>query len=73
MTALAASPLRPGEIYVGTAQSGIYRSLYASGAFQDFAVGLEASERRIYCLKISALGDRLYAGTLGGLAVRALQ
>lgn len=73
ITALALSSTRPGEIYAGTAENGVYRSLDGGISFQAFDDGLEASENKVFCLLVSSQGDRLYAGTLGGLAVRALE
>ncbi len=72
ITALAVSSARPGEIYAGTTENGIFRSLDGGGVFDLFASGLESSEQKVFCLLISSRGDRLYAGTLGGLAVRKL-
>ena len=72
ITALACSPHRTGELYMGLIDNGILHSSDSGATFFTFDAGLESSERRIFHLMISALGDRLYAGTLGGLAVRRL-
>ncbi|MCU7917918.1 MAG: hypothetical protein KZQ95_06105 [Candidatus Thiodiazotropha sp. (ex Epidulcina cf. delphinae)] len=69
---LEADLLRPGEIYAGSDGNGIFRSSDNGSTWFPFAEGLESSERVIFDLEMSAAGDRIYAGTLGGLAVRAL-
>jgi len=73
ITAVAVSELRPGEIYLGTESDGVIRSLNDGVTFQTYDKGLESSELEVFCLLISSQGDRLYAGTLGGLAVRQLE
>lgn len=69
---LEASPARPGEVYAGTDGDGIWRSRDAGATWERFDDGLDSSEQTIFDLELSAPGDRLYAGTLGGLAVRRL-
>lgn len=69
---LEAAPARPGEIYAGTGGDGIWRSGDDGATWQRFDSGLESSQRVVFDLDLSACGDRLYAGTLGGLGVRKL-
>jgi hypothetical protein len=74
---MAASPLRPNEVYVATdynggPAAGIWRTTDAGVSWHDFSAGLESSETVVFDLEMSKLGDRLYAGTLGGLAMRKL-
>jgi len=69
---LASSDLWPGEFYAGSWGSGIWRSLDGGVSWSPFDEGLESSEASVFDLEVSACGDRLYAGTLGGMAVREL-
>lgn len=72
ITDLAASELWPGEFYAGSWGAGIWRSLDGGATWSPFDEGLESSESSVFDLEVSACGDRLYAGTLGGMAVREL-
>jgi hypothetical protein len=77
ITDLATSPLRPGEIYaamggISRKNLGIWRSLDGGDTWTNYSEGLESSELVVFDLEISRLGDRLYAGTLGGMAIRPL-
>jgi hypothetical protein len=66
---LEAGGARPGEVFAGTNGNGVWRSTDSGANWEHFDTGLESSERIIFDLELSSCGDRIYAGTLGGLAV----
>jgi hypothetical protein len=66
---LEADRARPSEVYAGTHGNGVWQSTDDGQTFNRFNDGLESSEKTVFDLELSSCGRRLYAGTLGGLAI----
>jgi len=66
---VAVNPNRPNEVFVGLYNGGVYRSIDAGLTWRNYSQGLTSSAINIFELKFSSDGKRLFAGTLGGVAV----
>lgn len=62
-------PAEPESVYAGAQDGGIRRSVDNGKTWQDYSQGLRSSARDIYEIKFSPDGKRIYAGTLGAMAV----
>ena len=60
---------RPNEVFVGLYNGGVYRSIDAGLTWHNYSHGLTSSAINIFELKFSSDGKKLFAGTLGGVAV----
>ena len=68
-TVVAVDPNNPNIVYAGLLNGGIFRSIDSGETWQDYSQGLTSSAIDIYELKFSPDGKRLFAGTLGAIAV----
>lgn len=66
-------PLHPEEVYVGLYGGGVYRSRDAGKTWENISEGLISSSINIFELKFSNDGRKLFAGTLGGVAVLKME
>jgi photosystem II stability/assembly factor-like uncharacterized protein len=68
-TVVAVDPNNPDIVYAGLFNGGIFRSTDSGETWQNYSQGLTSSAIDIYELKFSQGGKRLFAGTLGAIAV----
>jgi hypothetical protein len=68
-TVVTPDPNIPEMIYAGAFNGGIFRSSDSGVTWEEFSYGLESSSQDVYELKFSPDGRKLFAGTLGSIAV----
>ena len=66
---VAVDPGRPEDVYVGLFGAGVHRSRDSGETWENISEGLISSSINVFELKFSNDGEKLFAGTLGGIVV----